>query len=491
MDAKNETVSQGLYDSVNEHDSCGVGFIADIKNRKSHKIVRDGLTILANLTHRGAVGADPLAGDGAGILIQVPDRLMRSEAEKLGFGLPAPGEYAVGMVFMPRNDSTQKECEFALELMASEEGQTVLGWRDVPTDNACLGFSVKPKEPMIRQFFIGRGDNCADTAAFERKLFVIRKRAHFRTRKLKPEAHDEFYVASMSTSTLLYKGMVLAANLPNYFLDLNDERVESAIALVHQRFSTNTFPSWELAQPFRYLCHNGEINTVRGNINWMLARRANMRSELMGEDLEKLWPLIGDGNSDSATFDNALELLVAGGYSLVHAVMLMIPEAWLDNPLMDDNRRAFYEYHAALMEPWDGPAAVAFTDGRQIGATLDRNGLRPARYLITDDDTVVMASEMGVLDIPEEKIVKKWRLQPGKMFLIDLEQGRIIDDEELKEQLAGAKPYQQWLDQTQIKLEDVPAEVAAMAPDPSTLLDRQQAFGYTREDIDFFSSRWR
>ncbi|MDH3760483.1 MAG: glutamate synthase large subunit [Gammaproteobacteria bacterium] len=486
MDAKNETVSQGLYDSVNEHDSCGVGFIADIKNRKSHKIVRDGLTILANLTHRGAVGADPLAGDGAGILIQVPDRLMRSEAEKLGFGLPAPGEYAVGMVFMPRNDSTQKECEFALELMASEEGQTVLGWRDVPTDNACLGFSVKPKEPMIRQFFIGRGDNCADTAAFERKLFVIRKRAHFRIRKLKPEAHDEFYVASMSTSTLLYKGMVLAANLPNYFLDLNDERVESALALVHQRFSTNTFPSWELAQPFRYLCHNGEINTVRGNINWMLARRANMRSELMGEDLEKLWPLIGDGNSDSATFDNALELLVAGGYSLVHAVMLMIPEAWLDNPLMDDNRRAFYEYHAALMEPWDGPAAVAFTDGRQIGATLDRNGLRPARYLITDDDTVVMASEMGVLDIPEEKIVKKWRLQPGKMFLIDLEQGRIIDDEELKEQLAGAKPYQQWLDQTQIKLEDVPAEVAAMAPDPSTLLDRQQAFGYTREDIDFF-----
>jgi glutamate synthase (NADPH/NADH) large chain len=486
LDAKNETVSQGLYDSANEHDSCGVGFIADIKNRKSHKIVRDGLTILANLTHRGAVGADPLAGDGAGILIQVPDRLMRSEADKLGFELPAPGEYAVGMVFMPRNDSTQKECEFALELMASEEGQTVLGWRDVPTDNACLGFSVKPKEPVIRQFFIGRGDNCADTAAFERKLFVIRKRAHFRIRKLKPEAHDEFYVASMSTSTLLYKGMVLAANLPNYFLDLNDERVESALALVHQRFSTNTFPSWELAQPFRYLCHNGEINTVRGNINWMLARRANMRSELIGEDLEKLWPLIGDGNSDSATFDNALELLVAGGYSLVHAVMLMIPEAWLDNPLMDDNRRAFYEYHAALMEPWDGPAAVAFTDGRQIGATLDRNGLRPARYLITDDDTVVMASEMGVLDIPEEKIVKKWRLQPGKMFLIDLEQGRIIDDEELKEQLAGAKPYQQWLDQTQIKLEDVPAEVAAMAPDPSTLLDRQQAFGYTREDIDFF-----
>ncbi len=486
MDSTNIDKGKGLYAPDHEHDSCGVGFIADIKNRKSHRIVRDGLTILANLTHRGAVGADPLAGDGAGILIQVPDRLMRSEAKKLGFELPAPGEYAVGMVFMPSHDSTQKECEFALELMATEEGQTVLGWRDVPTDNNCLGFSVKPNEPVIRQFFIGRGENCVDTAAFERKLFVIRKRAHFRIRKLKPEAHNEFYVASMSTSTLLYKGMVLAANLPCYFLDLNDERVESALALVHQRFSTNTFPSWELAQPFRYLCHNGEINTVRGNINWMLARRANMRSELIGEDLEKLWPLIGDGNSDSATFDNALELLVAGGYSLVHAVMLMIPEAWLDNPLMDDNRRAFYEYHAALMEPWDGPAAVAFTDGRQIGATLDRNGLRPARYLITDDDTVVMASEMGVLGIPEEKIVKKWRLQPGKMFLIDLEQGRIIDDEELKEQLAGAKPYQKWLDETQIKLEDVPAEVAAMVPDAATLLDRQQAFGYTREDIEFF-----
>jgi glutamate synthase (NADPH/NADH) large chain len=476
----------GLYDPCNEHDSCGIGFIADIKNRKSHKIILDGLTILGNLTHRGAVGADPLAGDGAGILIQVPDRLMRSESEKLGFELPPPGEYAVGMVFMPQNDATQKECEFALEQMANEEGQTVLGWRDVPTDNTCLGFSVKPKEPLIRQFFIGRGENCTDTAAFERKLFVIRKSAHFRIHKLKPEAHDEFYVASMSTSTLLYKGMVLANNLPRYFVDLNDERAESALALVHQRFSTNTFPSWDLAQPFRYLCHNGEINTVRGNINWMLARRANMQSDLIGDDLEKLWPLIGDGNSDSATFDNCLELLVAGGYSLAHAVMLMIPEAWLDNPLMDDSRRAFYEYHAALMEPWDGPAAVAFTDGRQIGATLDRNGLRPARYLITDDDTVVMASEMGVLDIPEEKIVKKWRLQPGKMFLIDLEQGRIIDDEELKEQLAGAKPYQKWLDKTQIKLEDVPAEVAAMVPDSATLLDCQQAFGYTREDIEFF-----
>ena len=486
LNGENEKFRQGLYDPRNEHDSCGIGFIADIKNRKSHKIVRDGLTILENLTHRGAVGADPMAGDGAGILIQIPDRLMRAEAERLGFELPPPGEYAVAMVFMPQNKTTQKECQFALELIATEEGQKVLGWRDVPRDNACLGFSVKPNEPVIRQFFIGRGDNCPDTAAFERKLFVIRKSAHFRIRKLKPEAYGEFYVASMSASTLLYKGMVLAGNLSQYFLDLEDERLESALALVHQRFSTNTFPSWELAQPFRFLCHNGEINTVRGNINWMQARKANMQSDLLGDDLEKLWPLIGDGNSDSATFDNCLELLVAGGYSLAHAVMLMIPEAWLDNPLMDDHRRAFYEYHAALMEPWDGPASIAFTDGSQIGATLDRNGLRPARYLITDDDTVVMASEMGVLDIAEEKIVKKWRLQPGKMFLIDLDQGRIIDDEELKEQLATAQPYQKWLDETQIKLEDVPAEVAAMVPDAATLLDCQQAFGYTREDIDLF-----
>ena len=476
----------GLYDPSNEHDSCGIGFIADIKNRKSNKVVRDGLTILANLTHRGAVGADPLAGDGAGILIQMPDRLMRSEAESLGLDLPAPGEYAVGMVFMPDNIATQKECEFALEQMTWEEGQRVIGWRDVPVNNDCLGFSVKPREPKIRQFIVGRGENCPDTAAFERKLFVIRKRAHFRVHGMEPEGHEDFYVASMSASTLLYKGMVLADNLGKYFLDLADERIESALALVHQRFSTNTFPSWELAQPFRFLCHNGEINTVRGNINWMMARRHNMDSELIGEDLEKLWPLIGDGNSDSATFDNSLELLVAGGYSLAHAVMLMIPEAWLDNPLMDDKRRAFYEYHAALMEPWDGPAAVAFTDGRQIGATLDRNGLRPARYLITDDDQVVMASEMGVLDIPEEKIVKKWRLQPGKMFLIDLEQGRIINDDELKEQLASAKPYQKWLDKTQIKLEDVPEEVAAMVPDAATLLDRQQSFGYTREDVEMF-----
>jgi glutamate synthase (NADPH/NADH) large chain len=477
---------QGLYDPRNEHDACGIGFVANIKNRKSHRIIEQGLEILMNLRHRGAVGADPLAGDGSGIMIQVPDAFMREECARLGFQLPAPGEYAVGMVFLPRDERTRQRCIEAFETIVPAEGQHILGWRDVPTDNSVLGESVKPIEPIIRQVFIGRGPACADVAAFERKLFVIRKQVHHAIWDHDYPGIDQFYVVSMSTRTLTYKGMILAANLAVFYPDLQDPRMTSALALVHQRFSTNTFPSWKLAHPFRYLCHNGEINTLRGNINWMLARRQSMKSDLLGDDLEKLWPLIGDGASDSATFDNALELLVAGGYSLPHAMMMMIPEAWDDNPLMDAGRRAFYEYHAALIEPWDGPAAVAFTDGRQIGATLDRNGLRPARYLITDDDLVVMASEAGVLPIPEEKIVKKWRLQPGKMLLIDLEQGRIIDDAELKRDLASAKPYQQWLDATQIKVDQLPLEIGPMAPDRQTLLDRQQAFGYTQEDLRFF-----
>ncbi|MCH7936291.1 MAG: glutamate synthase large subunit [Proteobacteria bacterium] len=478
--------AQGLYDPKNEHDSCGIGFIANIKNRKSHEIVRQGIQILVNLDHRGAVGADPLAGDGAGILLQLPDRLFREEAETGGFELPGPGDYAVGMVFLPRSESHINVCIQAIEGAVRHEGQRLLGWRDVPVDNSYLGDSVKPIEPVIRQVFIGRGESCPDTDAFERKLFVIRKQAHHLVWDADIEDIGHFYITSMSARTIVYKGMMLAPNLDKYYPDLHDERVESALALVHQRFSTNTFPSWPLAQPFRYLCHNGEINTVRGNINWMLARRHNMKSELLGDDLEKLWPLIGDGASDSATFDNALELLVAGGYSLAHAMMMMIPEAWDGHPLMDDERRAFYEYHAALMEPWDGPAAIAFTDGRQIGATLDRNGLRPARYVITDDDIVVLGSEVGVLPVPEERIVKKWRLQPGKMLLIDLEKQCIVDDDELKDELARAHPYQKWLDDTQIHLENLPSEVAAMAPDHQTLLDRQQAFGYTQEDIKFF-----
>jgi glutamate synthase (NADPH/NADH) large chain len=476
---------QGLYDPANEHDACGVGFVANVKGRKSHKIVRQGLQILENLTHRGAVGADPLAGDGAGILMQIPDNFLREECTTLGINLPVAGDYGVGVIFLPQLEATRDYCVSQLESTIADEGQTLLGWRDVPTDNSGLGEGVKAVEPVVRQLFIGRGDNCSNADDFERKLFVIRKLVENAVAGCGMEGCEVFYVPSMSCRTLSYKGMLLSNQVDAYYTDLNDERVTSALALVHQRFSTNTFPSWDLAHPFRMIAHNGEINTVRGNINWMNARRHSMASELFGEDLDKLWPLIAEGQSDSACFDNALELLVTGGYSMSHAMMMLIPEAWAGNPLMDEKRRAFYEYHAALMEPWDGPAAVAFTDGRQIGATLDRNGLRPARYLITDDDLVVMASEMGVLDIPEERIVKKWRLQPGKMLLIDLEQGRIIDDEELKAGLAGARPYQEWLDNTQIRLKDLPGEVGPMSPDPETLLDRQQAFGYTQEDIKF------
>jgi glutamate synthase (NADPH/NADH) large chain len=476
---------QGLYDPANEHDACGVGFVANVKGRKSHAIVRQGLQILENLTHRGAVGADPLAGDGAGILMQIPDSFLREECAALGFTLPPPGDYGVGVLFLPQHAATRAHCETLLETTIIDEGQSLLGWRDVPTDNTGVGAGVKAVEPVVRQLFIGRGANCATDNSFERKLFVIRKQVENALRSSGLEGSECFYVPSMSCRTLSYKGMLLANQVDRYYADLNDERVVSALALVHQRFSTNTFPSWDLAQPFRMIAHNGEINTLRGNINWMNARRHSMASELFGDDLEKLWPLIAEGQSDSACFDNALELLVTGGYSMAHAMMLLIPEAWVCNPLMDEQRRAFYEYHAAVMEPWDGPAAVAFTDGRQIGATLDRNGLRPARYLITNDDLVVMASEMGVLDIPEEHIVKKWRLQPGKMFLIDTEQGRIIDDAEIKAELAGKHSYQGWLDKTQIRLQDLPGEISPMVPDHDTLLDRQQAFGYTQEDLKF------
>jgi glutamate synthase (ferredoxin) len=474
---------QGMYDPQNEHDACGVGFVAHLKGERSHAIIRQGLQVLENLTHRGAVGADKLAGDGAGILIQVPDAFLRAECAGLGIELPELGHYAVSMMFLPRHNQTRAECEALIERTIEEEGQILLGWRDVPTDNSGLGESVKAVEPAVRQLFIACGANCPTQEEFERKLFVIRKVIEHQVRDSDWDERENFYIPSLSSRTLLYKGMLLANQVDTYYQDLKDERLVSALALVHQRFSTNTFPSWDLAHPFRMIAHNGEINTMRGNVNWMRARRYSMASELFGDDLEKVWPLIPEGQSDSACFDNALELLVAGGYSMAHAMMMLIPEAWAGNPLMDEKRRAFYEYHAALMEPWDGPAAVAFTDGRQIGATLDRNGLRPARYLITDDDLVVMASEMGVLPIPVSRIVKKWRLQPGKMFLIDMQQGRIIDDAELKAELATSRPYQQWLDKTQIHLKNLPANVNGDQGDPDTLLDRQQAFGYTQEDL--------
>jgi len=478
---------QGLYDPRHEHDACGVGFVAHIRNQKSHSILQQGLEILLRLTHRGAAGADPREGDGAGILIQVPDAFFQAVTPAVGIHLPAAGDYAVGMCFLPQKTAYREQCEAILERHVREQNLQLLGWRDVPVDSAGadLPDSVLACEPVVRQVFIGRGEHCADQDAFERKLFVIRK---LTSHDVFDQKHDDpagFYVCSLSSRTLVYKGMFLSHQVGSYFTDLADQRMATALALVHQRFSTNTFPSWELAHPFRMMAHNGEINTVRGNINWMNARRQSMSSELFGDDLKRLWPIIDEGQSDTACFDNAMELLTLGGYSLAHAAMLMIPEAWAGNKRMSAKRRAFYEYHAALMEPWDGPAAVAFTDGRQIGATLDRNGLRPARYLQTKDDLVVMASEMGVLDIPEEDIVRKWRLQPGRMFLIDLEEGRIIDGDEVKHHLENMRDYQAVLADTQMRLKDLPVEVEPMTPDHATLLNRQQAFGYSQEDLKF------
>jgi glutamate synthase (NADPH/NADH) large chain len=478
---------QGLYDPANEHDACGVGFVAHIKGQKSHSIVEQGLQILKNLDHRGAVGADPLMGDGAGILIQIPDAYLREEMARQNVVLPPVGDYGVGMVFLPQESASRLACQEEIERATRAEGQLVLGWRDVPVDRELpMSPTVRAKEPVIRQIFIGRGADIMVTDALERKLYVIRRRAANAIKALGLKHSKEFYQPSMSARTIVYKGLLLADQVGEYFTDLKDPRCVSALALVHQRFSTNTFPTWHLAHPFRMIAHNGEINTLRGNYNWMRAREKGTSSPLLGADLEKLWPLIYPNQSDSASFDNALELLVMGGYSLAHAMMLLIPEAWESHTLMDEKRRAFYEYHAAMMEPWDGPAAVAFTDGRQIGATLDRNGLRPARYLVTDDDLVVMASESGVLPIPDAKIVKKWRLQPGKMFLIDLEQGRIIEDLELKDTLSRQKPYQDWLSRINIKLDGLEVPGGAAAPEcAASLLDRQQAFGYSQEDIKF------
>ncbi|MFZ5519858.1 MAG: glutamate synthase-related protein [Pseudomonadota bacterium] len=482
------TARQGLYNPANEHDACGVGFVAHIKGQRAHSIVQQGLKILENIDHRGAVGADPLMGDGAGILIQIPDEFYRAEMAQQGVELPPPGEYGVGMIFLPKEHASRLACEQEMERAIKAEGQVLLGWRDVPVDRDMpMSPTVRAKEPVIRQVFVGRGPDILVPDALERKLYVIRKTASSAIQALKLTHGSEYYVPSMSCRTIIYKGLLLADQVGKYYLDLQDERLTSAIALVHQRFSTNTFPEWPLAHPYRMVAHNGEINTVKGNFNWMRAREGVMKSPVLGDDLKKLYPISFEGQSDTATFDNALELLVMAGYPLAHAAMMMIPEAWEQHTLMDERRRAFYEYHAAMMEPWDGPAAMVFTDGRQIGATLDRNGLRPARYIITDDDLVVMASESGVLPIPENKIVKKWRLQPGKMFLIDFEQGRIINDEELKAQFAQAKPYRQWIENVRIKLDCIEAE-GSIGTFRESLLDRQQAFGYTQEDLKFLMS---
>src|SRR5437667_3747641 len=465
---------QGLYDPQFEHDACGVGFVVDIAGRKSNDIIRKSLQVLVNLQHRGAKGCEANTGDGAEILLQIPHEFLKAECKKLRFELPPPGNYGVGMVCLPRDSYTQRCCKESIEAAVARAGQNLLGWRDVPTDNSPIGESAKAVEPVFKQVFIERNPYLKTVDDFERKLYLIRKRIEKTT--------AELYFDSFSARTLIYKGMLSAEQIEIYLPDLADRRMVSALAVVHQRFSTNTFPSWSLAHPFRYISHNGEINTLRGNINWMKAREALFESELFGEDIRDLLPVIVEGGSASAMIDNALAMLVMCGRSLPHAMMMLIPEAWDGHETMSDEKKAFYEYHSCLMEPWDGPASMVLTDGVCIGAVLDRNGLRPSRYCVTKDGLVVMASEVGVLDIPPENNLLKGRLQPGKMLLIDTLEGRIIDDTELKHKIATEKPYRQWLNENLVRRSELPAHPV---PEPSheTVLLRQQVFGYTHEDL--------
>ena len=480
---RSEKPAAGLYDPAFEHDSCGVGFVVDMKGRKSNKIVRQALTVLKNLLHRGACGCEENTGDGSGILIQMPDRFLRQACAEIGLELPPSGAYGAGMVFFPRDAAQARQCEDEFARIVAEEGQKWLGWREVPSDDTIIGPSAQACEPKFKQIFIGRADDVTDAAAFERKLYVIRKRVEHAIWGSELSEKNLFYIPSLSHKTLIYKGMLSGNQLEPVFPDLDDERIESALALVHQRFSTNTFPSWPLAQPFRYIAHNGEINTLRGNINWMHAREALCQSAVFGDDLQKLFPIVLEGNSDSACFDQVLEFLHMAGRPLPLAVLMMIPEAWSGNDAMDSARKAFYEYHGCLMEPWDGPASIAFTDGHVIGAVLDRNGLRPSRYYVTKDGLVVMASEVGVLDIPPENIAIKERLHPGRIFLVDTDQGRIIDDSELKQQYIEENPYADWLAQNLVAINALPEPPSVHEPDHATVLQRQQAFGYTHEDL--------
>ncbi len=483
MSASGYPTRQGLYDPAYEKDSCGVGFVVNIKGKKSHEIVRQALTVLLNLRHRGACGCEANTGDGAGILIQIPHAFLKKSCAKDGITLPSEKEYGVGMVYLPQDAGERRNCEKIFEDLAREEGQKFLGWRTVPTDNDSLGPTAKAAEPCIRQIFIGRNSKLKDDNAFERRLYVIRRRVENTIRYAKVKGGKYFYVSSLSCKTIVYKGMLMSEQVETFFGELLDPAVESALALVHSRFSTNTFPSWDRAHPYRYVAHNGEINTLRGNVNWMHARQAICASGLFGGDIKKVLPVICEDGSDSAMFDNCLEFLVLAGRSLPHAVMMMIPEPWSNHESMSDDKKAFYEYHSCLMEPWDGPASIAFTDGVRIGAVLDRNGLRPSRYYVTKDDLVIMASEVGVLDVAPERILQKGRLQPGRMFLIDTEQGRIVADEEIKEAVAGERPYRQWLNENLVSLEKLPEAPHAHELDHQTVLLRQQAFGYTYEDL--------
>ena len=479
----NKPATDGLYDPAYEHDSCGVGFVVDIKGRKSHKIVQNALSILKSLIHRGACGCEENTGDGVGMLTQLPHTFFTRVCRDIGINLPEYGNYGTGMVFLPPDDEQRRQCIEQCNEIVTEEGQRLLGWRDVPTDDSLLGPTAKSGEPAFRQIFIGRSTDVKDEAAFERKLYVIRKRSEHAVAGSSLPQRDSFYIPSLSCRTFVYKGMLTGSQFEPMFPDILEPDFESALALVHQRFSTNTFPSWNLAQPFRYLCHNGEINTVRGNINWMRARESLCESKLFGEDLQKLFPIVIEGGSDSATFDNVMEYLHMGGRPLAHAILMMIPEAWSGHETMDEERKAFYEYHSCLMEPWDGPASIAFTDGEVIGAVLDRNGLRPSRYYVTKDDMVVMASEVGVLDIPPENVLIKERLHPGRIFMVDTGQKRIIDDEEIKQEFVRQHPYADWLKQHLIPLKNLPNPKQIHGPDYDTLLQRQQAFGYTHEDL--------
>ncbi len=478
---------QGLYDPRFEHDSCGVGFVVDVKGRRSRLIVEQAIQVLLNLEHRGACGSEKNTGDGAGILLQIPHVFFTRECEKRKFKLPRAGGYAVGMVFLPRDSASRRECERLFERIVKEEGQRVLGWRTVPTNDAEIGPTARTSRPVIRQIFIARDENIADALDFERKLYIIRKRV---SQGAKRGIHERrmFYVPSLSSRTIVYKGMLTPGQLTAFYPDLDDPSVESALALVHSRFSTNTFPSWARAHPYRYIAHNGEINTLRGNINWTFARESKFKSRVFGSDLHKVLPVIDPDGSDSAMFDNVLEMLLLAGRSLPHAMMMMIPEPFSRHESMSEEKKAFYEYHSCLMEPWDGPASIAFTDGIRIAAVLDRNGLRPSRYYVTKDDLVVMASEVGVLDIPPDRILQKGRLQPGRMLLVDTEAGRIIDDEELKSQLATEHPYGQWLKDNLIALDSIPSPVVATELDTAAVLTRQQAFGYTNEDLSLLLS---
>jgi glutamate synthase (ferredoxin) len=472
---------QGLYDPQFEHDACGVGFIVHMKGQKSHDIIEQALTILENLEHRGACGCETNTGDGAGILMQVPHRFLQKVAAAEGITLPAAGQYGVGMIYGSPDPAERAAGRKIFESIATAEGQQVLGWRDVPTDHSTIGNTAKSSEPFMQQVFIGRSPDLADDLAFERKLYVLRKLAHTPIRAAQVDPY--WYMSSLSCRTMVYKGMLMTAQVGQYFPELHDPDMESALGLVHSRFSTNTFPSWERSHPYRYIAHNGEINTLRGNINWMIARQSMFESDLFGDDIQKIQPAINVDGSDSTIFDNALELLTLAGRSLPHAIMMMIPEPWTAHESMSDEKKAFYEYHSCLMEPWDGPASIAFTDGTMMGAVLDRNGLRPSRYYVTKDDLVIMASEAGVLPIEPERIARKGRLEPGRMFLVNMEEGRIVADDEIKHQIATEHPYREWINQHMVELAKVKAASEGEVVEPQTLIQRQMAFGYTFEDL--------